>query len=285
MRLTAPSDTLLATREADRATPATPPRGTAVIERFGLRHGDTEVGVLAIRTGTEFDRPVAVLDDLWIRPEHRRSGLGAAAVAEAERWASGHGAPRLSVACVPDDPAHLALFRDYQVVSRHMVIPVGDAVEPTAIRADPMTEAEYGPWLAHSVTGFAEVTAESQGFTPEEATDRAKQVFAQLLPDGLATEGHELWMVRQGDDVVAHLWLFHDAPDGHTFIFDIEVTPDRRGTGLGKETMALARWRAAVHGRDGVKLNVFATNEVATGLYRRLGYRATVEFRFKALTG
>ena len=53
---------------------------------------------------------------------------------------------------------------------------------------------------------------------------------------------------------------------------DIEIDPEHRGRGLGRDTMLLAEEEARRLGRTRIKLNVFARNAVARALYLSLGF-------------
>jgi len=55
-------------------------------------------------------------------------------------------------------------------------------------------------------------------------------------------------------------------------VYDIEIDPEHRGRGLGRDTMLLAEEEARLRGRRRIKLNVFARNTVARALYRSLGF-------------
>ena len=56
------------------------------------------------------------------------------------------------------------------------------------------------------------------------------------------------------------------------WVYDIEIDPEHRGRGLGRDAMRLAEEEARRLGRQRIKLNVFARNAVARALYLSLGF-------------
>jgi ribosomal protein S18 acetylase RimI-like enzyme len=72
-----------------------------------------------------------------------------------------------------------------------------------------------------------------------------------------------LWLGEPTDGEAESLW-----------VFDIEIDPEHRGRGLGRDTMLLAEEEARRLGRTRIKLNVFARNAVARALYLSLGFEA-----------
>ncbi len=61
--------------------------------------------------------------------------------------------------------------------------------------------------------------------------------------------------------------------DGHRgWINYLAVSPDRRGSGMGRELMAEAERRLVAVGCPKINLQVRATNDGALGFYDRIGY-------------
>jgi GNAT superfamily N-acetyltransferase len=142
-----------------------------------------------------------------------------------------------------------------------------------------MTWDEFDVWSRRSVRGAAEqqVTA---GLLPEpEATSRAEQMFADLLPLGLATPLHLLLTARlaAGPETVAHLWMRVRplADEVEAYVFDVEVDPGLRGRGLGRATIVAAEALGRTLDATVVRLNVFGHNTPARRLYDSLRYAVT----------
>ena len=137
----------------------------------------------------------------------------------------------------------------------------------------PMSPERYVTWHAYSIAGYAEENVTSGRWTPDEALANSERDFNALLPEGLDTDGHELWSVVDGaGDEVGILWVGTDRRPSYVFIYDIEMNPDRRGEGFGTATLlALEEWCRA-NGISKIGLHVFGHNQGAWRLYQRMGY-------------
>ena len=132
--------------------------------------------------------------------------------------------------------------------------------------------AEYVPRL--TMTYAAELT-EHLFRNAEPAAARATRSATDAFPAGEASAGNWLFAVEDGEGTqVGVLWL-GDPFDGERdslWVYDIEIDPEHRGRGLGRDAMRLAEEEARRLGRQRIKLNVFARNAVARALYLSLGF-------------
>jgi len=122
---------------------------------------------------------------------------------------------------------------------------------------------------------------------PEEAAARATALFAELVPDGPATAGHEFRSVVAADGTaVGALWFAAEGEPGHgtAFIWDIVVEPAFRGRGYGRAALDALDRLARSMGYRAVRLHVFGDNETARGLYRSAGYEETDVTMLKRLS-
>jgi ribosomal protein S18 acetylase RimI-like enzyme len=289
VKLTNPADDLIAAWETDwRTRPGylTVARRTALagFVVHGLTTDDgTTVGVAAMAAGLP-DRPrEAVLCDLWVLPQWRRTGYGRVALRLVAQWALAQGSSELHMTCDPSNTAQQALFGSAALRSRHLVLPV--SANPPALAdgltIEPMTAAEFPAWQERSIIGYARL-ATAQDPPTDAAVAISRKGFIALLPDGLATDGHELWTLRQRDRHVATLWLGNSKEE--TYVYDVEVDESMRGKGFGRQIMYVAEQRAMALGLPQVRLNVHEHNQVAVQLYWKLGYRPVTEFRALALS-
>jgi ribosomal protein S18 acetylase RimI-like enzyme len=142
-----------------------------------------------------------------------------------------------------------------------------------------MTEAEYQVFLEQSVVGYAEEKVTAGTWSAEEALDKSRAEFDQLLPDGLASPDNNLFTSRDlvSGEGVAVLWFVLRDKAGRTeaFIYEIEVGEQYRGRGYGRATMLACAEEARRLGADTVGLHVFGHNATARGLYTSLGYAET----------
>ncbi len=146
------------------------------------------------------------------------------------------------------------------------------------VRLEPMTWDDFDLWSAHSVRGFAAQQVAAGLLAPPDAAAISEELFAELLPDGLATPTHLFWTVRgPTGDTAGYLWLRVRPAAGEpgeveAYVFDVEIVPGARGRGLGRATMLAAEDAARQRGATVIRLNVFGHNTAALALYDRLGY-------------
>jgi ribosomal protein S18 acetylase RimI-like enzyme len=140
-----------------------------------------------------------------------------------------------------------------------------------------MTKAAYEAWLARLIAEYAAENVRSGHWRQEEALERAERQTMDLLADGPATPGHQLWTITDESGIGAGVLWVSTATErpGYAFIYDIEIEPGRRGEGLGTAALnTLEKW-ARANGITVIGLHVFGHNDGARRLYRRLGYVET----------
>lgn len=149
----------------------------------------------------------------------------------------------------------------------------------------PLREDEYAGWQAASAAGYTRSMIEHGGIDPKRAHAKAERDYANILPNGLATQHHSIFAVEHEGAVAGHLWVAER--DGVTgtvlFVYDISIDPAFQGQGLGRAAMLFAEEEARRRGLSRVELNVFGGNEVARGLYRSLGYAESAVYMVKTL--
>lgn len=160
-------------------------------------------------------------------------------------------------------------------VATKMRIAVAGVPAPEGIRLHPMDDADYSAFRAVADEEYAQERFDSGSEQTIEAARRvAEEQMLELLPEGPRTPGHRLWVVRDRDDRRAGMLWVHFGEDV-AFIYDIAMDEDRRGQGLGTQTLRAAAEETARAGADVLALNVFGSNENARRLYTREGYRET----------
>jgi len=140
-----------------------------------------------------------------------------------------------------------------------------------------MTRDIYDAYVGRSIAEYAQEHVKAGNWTADEALAKAEAQFAELLPDGVATEGQHLWSIR--DDADRHVGILWVGPRPRTekalFIWDIAIEASERGRGLGQAALEVLHAWAREHGYERVGLHVFGSNEVARRLYLRTGYVET----------
>jgi ribosomal protein S18 acetylase RimI-like enzyme len=144
---------------------------------------------------------------------------------------------------------------------------------------DPMTADEYPAWEAKMVTGYAAAQVGEGHWAAETARQQALDVTRGLLPAGVASLDHHLWIARdaQTGREIGALWIAL-RPLGlgtEAFIYDIHISPDVQGEGYGRAVMQAAAAAAHALGAQTVALNVHGSNDRAYQLYKSLGYAVT----------
>ena len=144
----------------------------------------------------------------------------------------------------------------------------------------------FAAWNERLVAEYAREKVEAGLWTEEHALDLSKAEQVAVLPDGMATPGHDLFVGVVDGEVVGHLWLFTDPtqPVRDTFIYDIEINESHRGRGLGRALLEAAESWCAEHGSSSVRLNVFAPNIAARALYESAGYAPTSTHMMKRIS-
>ncbi|WP_136054095.1 GNAT family N-acetyltransferase [Microbacterium sp. K24] len=192
------------------------------------------------------------------------------------------GATQLGIPLFPQDDAARALAdgRGFTLASIQMVLePLRDRPVEAHVEVSPMTAERYPRFAAQSEAGFAQDLAASGRYSPEEAAAESHRQMLLELPDGLATEGQELFTASVDGVEVGILWLGMRVRDGrpHAFILDIEVAAEQRRKGYGRALMHAAEREARRLGADSIGLHVFGFNTGAIALYEELGYRRVEE--------
>ncbi|MGW1158281.1 GNAT family N-acetyltransferase [Streptomyces sp. NPDC002513] len=242
------------------------------------------VGALRLSTHPEYGPTVARLEDLRIEEPDRGRGRGTVAALAAEEVVRGWGCARIEVSVSGGTEAALGFLTalGYVPRNRNMAKSLASAPPrlPAGSAARPMTEAEYGPWLAHDRDGFVRDLVE-RGVPESQARVKADRGYARFLPDGLASENTLISVLEQEGNPVGSLWL--GLWPESAFVLGVDVRPQERRRGHGRTLMALAEAQAAGAGRDLIELNVFAGNTPAERLYASLGYETTASHLYKEL--
>lgn len=139
-----------------------------------------------------------------------------------------------------------------------------------------MTGADYAEWEPISVAGYAEAQVQAGHWTAEKAGELSLQGLRDLLPEGLATPNHHLWIASDAEtgQRVGALWIAIRQAGGRTeaYVYDIFVDDDLQGGGYGRAIMEAASAAGKALGAEVMALNVFGYNDRAYNLYKSLGY-------------
>lgn len=150
-----------------------------------------------------------------------------------------------------------------------------------------MTQAEFDVWSEQLARTFAETQIAAGNWPAEDAIVRARHGNADLLPDGVATEGMLLLKAVRPDGVavgVAWVGLTHPrGTPGCAFLYDIEVDEEHRGAGYGRALLEAVEEATRAQGMAALELNVFGGNTPAIRLYETSGYAVVTQQMRKSL--
>ena len=138
---------------------------------------------------------------------------------------------------------------------------------------------EFSAWQTYQAREYSREKVASGAWSEASALARAEAENTTLLPNGFATTGHHIRRIENKDtqELIGWIWvsLATDGPPGLAWLYDIEIVPEHRGQGHGREFMRLAEIEAKRLGCTRLGLHVFATNKVAHHLYQSCGYEVT----------
>ena len=153
------------------------------------------------------------------------------------------------------------------------------------VRPIPMTESEFDVFIEKSIPEYAAENVAAGYWSEEDTLERSRKASSNLLPQGVKTENNYLFRVQleESGEKVGMIWMKHEAPRPHGFIYDITLDGAQRGKGYGKQTMLALEEFADELGVKTIGLHVFANNTAAMKLYKGLGYEVTSQNMVKRL--
>jgi ribosomal protein S18 acetylase RimI-like enzyme len=156
-----------------------------------------------------------------------------------------------------------------------------------ALRLRPLHDGELPAYVEHNRAAYERELVTQAGLSPEQAATKTEVDWERLFRGGKPAPGSELFVVEDDSGTrVGDLWITEREDDGGgklLYVYSIEIAPEHRGRGSGRETMLLFEDEARSRGLSGVSLTVLGGNEVAGSLYRSLGYAERAVFMSKTL--
>jgi ribosomal protein S18 acetylase RimI-like enzyme len=156
-----------------------------------------------------------------------------------------------------------------------------------AIRLERMGEDEYPTYRDAAVRGYADDKVRSGDWVSRDALTLSAQAFHRLAPNGLRTPDQHFFTVHDAatDAKVGWLWyqVRDDGPYRSAYLCDIVIFDACRRQGYGTACLAELDNQAKSLGIRRVGLHVFGHNAGAVELYRRCGYKVTVQAMAKDL--
>lgn len=142
-----------------------------------------------------------------------------------------------------------------------------------------MAKSDFDHYISIAVNAYAIEKVKAGTWTKDEAYKQSEETFKKLLPNDIKTERQYLYTIIDNEKniKVGYLWLeFSENLIGKTaFIFDFLILEEFRGKGYGTQSMIALDDEAKKHKISKVSLHVFAHNEIAIGLYEKVGFKNT----------
>lgn len=139
----------------------------------------------------------------------------------------------------------------------------------------PMSPDEYARFYKLSRDQQAADLIKSEGISREQATLRADEELAQLLPEGIDTPGHSLMCIAADDGSQAgYIWYMYEECEDvqQVFLCDLMIFPAERRKGYARAAIACMERDAHQHGCTESVLFVDSANMPAQSLYSAQGY-------------
>jgi RimJ/RimL family protein N-acetyltransferase len=160
--------------------------------------------------------------------------------------------------------------------------------EPENVTLVEMDETPFRQYIKHLVRDYAADKVRSGVWSKAESEDKAARELDGLLPDGTATRGHYLYVVRDESipAEVGMVWISpRDSGAGRSlWIYDVIVHDRFRRRGYASRILHLVEDRARELDAAKVELHVFGHNHGARALYEKLGYTPTSIVMAKPVT-
>jgi GNAT superfamily N-acetyltransferase len=139
-----------------------------------------------------------------------------------------------------------------------------------------MTELEYAAYLDFTIPEYALEHTAAGNWRPDEALEKARQSYQELLPQGIHTPDQYLYTLieQKSGEKVGLTWLavLKNVNQTKAWVYDLLIYPEQRRKGYGEQTMRLLEAQARQLGAARIELHVFGSNAVARRLYERVGY-------------
>jgi ribosomal protein S18 acetylase RimI-like enzyme len=150
------------------------------------------------------------------------------------------------------------------------------------ITLQPMTPAEYEPWLSAEIQAYADEKVQAGNWTVAEALERSAEEHRKLLPRGLDTPDNWLYMIMPNSApgaepaAVGVLWLAVPPwKPPQAFVYDFLIYEPYRRRGYARQALLALEEKVRALGLDTIGLHVFGHNHAARALYEKAGYEIT----------
>lgn len=139
-----------------------------------------------------------------------------------------------------------------------------------------LKSADYKVFIESTKEGFMQDKIRNKEWSPEEAANKAREVFEHILPQGIKTKNQHFKVISADKEKAGYLWFELKENNNATvlYIYFIIVLPEYRRKGIAKSALELLKIEARSLGAISIGLHVFGFNEGAIELYKQTGFVA-----------
>ncbi|MFZ5859059.1 MAG: GNAT family N-acetyltransferase [Chloroflexota bacterium] len=152
----------------------------------------------------------------------------------------------------------------------------------------PIEQNDFDVFLEQEIFEYAQDKIKSGNWLSEQAMEKSRAEFQNLLPDGLATKDQYLFTIFDDEtgNKLGVMWFQAklDEPRRRAFINDFVIEEKFRGKGFGKQAMQAMHEKLRDLNVESVSLHVFAHNTTAIALYEKMGYEMTNLYMNKTIS-
>lgn len=140
-----------------------------------------------------------------------------------------------------------------------------------------MAEKDFPMYQKALVSEYPEEKIKAGTWAKEEALEKAKEQIEKLLPQGAQSDCHYLFNIAKGanEETIGYLWYHLDLnnPLKEAFIYDFVINEKEQGKGYGTKALSLLDDHVQAQGGKKITLHVFAHNEKAIHLYKKMRFQ------------
>jgi ribosomal protein S18 acetylase RimI-like enzyme len=206
---------------------------------------------------------IAVLEDLYMAPEHRRRGIGRSLVEDSARWAGTMGSSQVELVVAPNGQDVSHLFGYYANL--------GFLNDDRRLLSRPLVNSGHGAKFGRE--GAPSVRVER--YTGPRSVLRPLFELAEDSPGQLDSYLHagRVLVARSAGEIVGHLQLVDTGRPGVAEIKNMAVRPADQGRGLGGRLVSAALDLVAAENGSAVRVATAAADIDNLRFYQRHGFR------------
>ena len=147
----------------------------------------------------------------------------------------------------------------------------------TMITIRPMQTEEYPRFEKSAIRLYADESARAGRVSREDSQKWAEEETKKILSEGIETP-NQLFYVIEDDSAqrLGYIWCGPD-PDSKSrmFLYILDITEEHRNREVGYRALQLLEQELRARGCRSIALHVYAFNQQAVHLYKKLGYSVT----------